>query len=102
MFAKSGNRLPSIDGTRGKGFQYVPDAINYARAHHQLFSHPRVGDIFLCKDGHHTGIVSTVYADGHFDTVEGNAGPATDRVVHGSRNARSDRGTYVFWTAIRP
>ncbi|PZS36494.1 MAG: hypothetical protein DLM58_01665 [Pseudonocardiales bacterium] len=104
VFAHSGNRLPSIDGTKGKGFQYVPDAINYARAHHQLFTKPRVGDIFLCHDGHHTGIVSRVFPDGHFDTVEGNAGANTDRVVHGIRGGSGDpqRGTYYFWTAIRP
>jgi len=102
VFAHSGNKLPSIDGPAGKGFQYVPDAIAYARAHHQLFSTPRAGDIFLCKDGHHTGIVTKVYPDGHFHTVEGNAGANTDRVVQGSRNIGSDRGSYVFWTAIRP
>lgn len=104
VFAHSGNRLPSIDGPKGKGFQYCPDAINYARAHHQLFTKPRVGDIFLCHDGHHTGIVSRVFPDGHFDTVEGNAGANTDRVVHGVRGGSGDsqRGTYYFWTAIRP
>jgi hypothetical protein len=104
VFAHSGNRLPSIDGPHGKGFQYCPDAINYARAHGQLHSTPKVGDIFLCKDGHHTGIVSRVFPDGHFDTVEGNAGPGDRQVAQGMRNARTgaDRGSYYFWTAIRP
>jgi len=88
VFARSGQKLPSLDA-RGKGFEYVPTAIAYARAHHQLSSHPRAGDIFMATDGHHAGIVST---------IEGNAGPATDRVVHGSRRP----GNWVFWTAIRP
>lgn len=99
VFAHSGNQLPSIDGTKGKGFQYVPDGINYARAHGQLHNTPHKGDIFLRKDGQHTGIVSKVNSDGTFQTIEGNAGPQTDRVVHGQRNAKD--GIYYFWTAIK-
>lgn len=99
VYAHSGNQLPSIDGTKGKGFQYCPDAINYARAHHQLHNTPHQGDIFLRKDGQHTGIVSKVHANGTFDTIEGNAGPNTDRVVHGERNSHD--GLYYFWTAIK-
>jgi hypothetical protein len=50
------------------------------------------------------GVAWCVFPDGHFDTIEGNAGPNTDRVVHGVRGGSGDaqRGTYYFWTAIRP
>lgn len=94
VFAHSGNPLPHIQGPHG--FAYVPYAIDYARAHHQLHTSPHVGDIFLYRDGEHTGIVSKVYPDGHFDTVEGNWG---NQVAHVHRNAHD--GIYYFWSAIR-
>ncbi|WP_143168178.1 CHAP domain-containing protein [Jatrophihabitans endophyticus] len=97
VFAHSGNRLPAIDSP--KGFQSCPRAITYLQARHQLHSTPKVGDVFLRRDGQHTGIVSKVHADGTFDTIEGNAGPQTDRVYHGTRNTHD--GLYWFWTAIR-
>jgi hypothetical protein len=104
VFAHSGNRLPSLDGPAGKGFQSCPDAIRYAGAHGQLHHRPRVGDIFLLKNGEHTGIVSRVFPDGHFHTIEGNAGAGDRHVVHGLRNGSADahRNGYYFWTAIRP
>lgn len=102
VFAHSGNRLPSVDGPPGKGFQYCPDALRYARAHGQLHMTPRVGDIMLYADGDHTGIVTAVHAGGGFETIEGNAGPGDTTVVHNHRqlhdNAR--HGGYRFWTAI--
>jgi hypothetical protein len=49
----------------------------------------------LYRDGDTAGIVSNVYPDGHFDTVEGNGGNQVARV---HRNAND--GTYYFWTAI--
>jgi hypothetical protein len=94
VFAHSHNPLPPIDGPRG--FQSVSSAIRYARAHNQLHRTPRVGDVFLKKNGGHTGIVAKVYRDGHFATVEGNEG---DQVAHAVRDAGD--GSYYFWSPIR-
>ncbi|WP_375490386.1 CHAP domain-containing protein [uncultured Jatrophihabitans sp.] len=92
VFAHAGTPLPPIDGPRG--FDSVSNAIKYASAHHQLEGEPHVGDIFLYKDGQHTGIVTKVNADGSFQTSEGNAGPGDLRVVQGHR---ANDGTYDFW-----
>ncbi|GAB2466389.1 CHAP domain-containing protein [Jatrophihabitans fulvus] len=97
VFAKSGNPLPAMQ-TSHTGFAHCHYAIAYAREHGQLDSRPQVGDIFIRKDEQHTGIVSKVNADGSFETIEGNAGPNTDRVWHGKRE---NDGQYWFWTAIR-
>lgn len=94
VFSHAGSPLPPIQGP--KGFAYVPYAISYARAHHELSGTPHVGDIFLLKDGSHTGIVTKVFPDGTFDTVEGNY---ANQVAHVHRDAHS--GSYYFWTAIR-
>lgn len=94
VFYHTGNPLPAIQGP--KGFAYVPYAISYARAHHQLSNTPHPGDVFLLKDGSHTGIVSKVYPNGTFDTVEGNY---ANQVAHVHRNSHD--GSYYFWTAIR-
>jgi CHAP domain-containing protein len=94
VFWHSGNKLPPIQGP--KGFAYVPYAINYARAHHQLHTTPQPGDIFLLKDGSHTGIVTKVFPNGTFDTVEGNH---SNMVAHVHRNAHD--GSYDFWRTIR-
>jgi hypothetical protein len=94
VFAHSGNPLPAIQGPHG--FAYCPYAITYAREHGQLHETPHRGDIFLVRDGSHTGIVSKVYPDGTFDTVEGNH---ADEVAHVHRNSHD--GSYYFWTAIR-
>ena len=105
VFAHSGNRLPSLDGAKGKGFQYCPDALNYARVHGQLHEKPHLGDVMLYHDGEHTGIVSKVYGDGSFDTIEGNAGPGDTTVWHYHHtlddSAAKSHGGYRFWTAIR-
>jgi hypothetical protein len=93
VYYHAGHPLPAIQGP--KGFVYCPYAIKYAREHHQLHETPKPGDIFLLKNGSHTGIVSKVYADGHFDTVEGNE---SDKVSHIHRFAKD--GTYYFWRPI--
>jgi CHAP domain-containing protein len=93
VYFHAGHPLPAIQGP--KGFVYCPYAITYAKEHHELHAVPKPGDIFLYKDGSHTGIVSKVYADGHFDTVEGNWG---NKVSHVHRYAKD--GTYYFWRPI--
>lgn len=96
VFHKSGQDLPRIDGPRG--FEAVRNATTYAAGKGLLHSTPKVGDVFLYRDGHHTGIVSAVRADGTISTIEGNAGPATDRVVAGHR---TDISAMRFWSPIR-
>ena len=84
VFAKAGKPLPPIQS--GKGFAYVPTAVEAFRKRGMLHQRPRVGDIWLVKGGAypagHTGIVVKVEPDGDFWTVEGNASDAVRKVFH--------------------
>ncbi len=102
VFDRSGHNLPNLASAHNpKGFAYVPWAINDLRAKGELHSRPKVGDVFLTNyNGGHTGIVSNVNSDGSFSTIEGNAGPSTDRVVTGRRTLNDGRG-YYFWSPLR-
>jgi hypothetical protein len=107
VFAHAHLPLPRLDGPGKKGtsgFWNCHSALNYARAHGQLHEKPRAGDIMLYNDGEHTGIVTKVYPNGTFDTIEGNAGPGDTTVAHnhhslGDSTARAHEG-YRFWRAI--
>jgi peptidoglycan hydrolase-like protein with peptidoglycan-binding domain len=90
VYAKAGHPLPAIDGA--KGFQYCPDAVNWARRHgvwHAGTGGVRPGDIVLFDwngDGvaDHTGIATShAAADGSVHTVEGNAENVVGRHVRG-------------------
>lgn len=98
VFAHSGNPLPALD--TAKGFAWVPSGAQYAKNHGQLHRKPKVGDVFFLNEPggvawDHTGIVSKVYKNGTFDTVEGNW---NDRVSHEHRNIHTQ--DLAFWSPI--
>jgi CHAP domain len=71
----AGVPFPTID-TPG-GYVYCPNAVDYGRAHGELVSAPRPGDIVLFDWEHdsisdHTGIIVSLPGQGLMSTVEGN------------------------------
>lgn len=75
VMKQAGVPFPTID-TPG-GYVYCPDAVTYGRAHGELVSTPKVGDIALFDWEHdsisdHTGIIVGLPRYGMMTTVEGN------------------------------
>jgi CHAP domain len=86
LMRAAGVPFPTID-TPG-GFIYCPNALDYGRAHGELVSAPRPGDIVLYDWEHdsisdHTGVIVSLPSFGIMTTVEGNV---DNRVQLQSRN----------------
>lgn len=82
VYAQAGMPLPDMQGGQWDhsptGFQLVKDGATWAKAQPGWW-HPgtrgvQPGDIVIYNGENHTGVVSRVYEDGSFDTIEGNTG----------------------------
>ena len=80
------------------------ELLHFARHHQVLRTTPLRGDIFLRMDtsdeSHHTGIVTSVNADGSVSTIEGNTDPAGSNNGYGvfRRNRSTSNLKFVRWT----
>ncbi len=99
VFSHAGSPLPSLQHPGKPGFAHVGMAITELSERGKLHGKAKVGDVFLTNDnGGHTGIVTKVYPDGSFDTVEGNWG---DKVDKEHRGESRDGTNYGFWSPIK-
>lgn len=105
VYAQAGMPLPDMQRDKwdqsNNGFQLVKSGATWAKAQPGWW-HPgtdgiQPGDIVIYDGENHTGVVSRVYDDGSFDTIEGNTGggPANQSDMTKQRLTGSEIEGYI-------